>query len=199
MSFLLTSEVAEYVAWLNSLQDVTEPLAAAQDDAEDYAVKLKDMRTVVEDTMETLFTYDGLYNGINRTFVDTKEQCVRIGTLRDETNKSIAEGEDLIDQARGFLVDAENNIQVPMLLVPFTFRNSTRPESISLTLSLPELIWETARAAYPVFFKNNILRIIYNTDYVNKYLIKYVEKIHMCIKKKMMNCAIISYVNVKQT
>ncbi|XP_032674953.1 laminin subunit alpha-1 isoform X4 [Odontomachus brunneus] len=104
-------EVAEYVAWLNSLQDVTEPLATAQDDAEDYAVKLKDIRTVVEGTMETLFTYDGLYNGINRTFVDTKEQCARIGMLHDETNKSIAEGEDLVDQARGFLIDAENNIQ----------------------------------------------------------------------------------------
>ncbi|XP_014473552.1 PREDICTED: laminin subunit alpha-1 isoform X2 [Dinoponera quadriceps] len=104
-------EVAEYVAWLNSLEDATEPLAAAQDDAEDYEVKLKDVRTIVEDTMETLFSYDGLYNSINRTLVETKQQCIRIGTLRDETNKSVAEGEDLVDQARGFLVDAENNVQ----------------------------------------------------------------------------------------
>lgn len=115
MSFRLTSEVAEYVAWLNSLQDVTEPLAAAQDDVEDYTVKLNDVRTVVEDTMETLFSYDGLYNGINKTFVETKQQCARIGALHDETNKSIAEGEDLEDQARGFLVDAKNDIQVSML------------------------------------------------------------------------------------
>ncbi|XP_025159598.1 laminin subunit alpha-1 isoform X2 [Harpegnathos saltator] len=104
-------EVAKYVAWLNLLEDVTEPLAAIQDDTEDYTVKLNDITTVVEDTMETLFTYDGLYNGINKTFIDTKEQCARIGTLRGETNKTIVEGQNLVDEARGFLVDAENDIQ----------------------------------------------------------------------------------------
>lgn len=100
---------------MNSLHDVTEPLATAQDDAEEYAVKLNDMRTVIEDTMETLFSYDGLYNSINRTFIETKDQCARIGMLRDETNESIAEGEKLVDEARGLLVDAENNVQVRRL------------------------------------------------------------------------------------
>lgn len=100
------------MAWLNSLQDATEPLATAQDDAEDYIVKLNHMRTAIEGTMETLFTYDGLYNDINGTLVESKKQCAHIGMLRDKTNKSIADGEDLVDQARGFLVDAENDIQV---------------------------------------------------------------------------------------
>lgn len=148
MSFRLTSEVAEYVAWLNSLQDVTEPLAAAQDDAEDYAVKLKDVRTVVEDTMETLFTYDGLYNSMNRTFVEAKQQCARIDALRDETNKSIVEGEDLEDQARGFLVDAENDIQVSKLPMQFPSHNCTRLESLPSTRSLPDFISKTAPAGY---------------------------------------------------
>lgn len=103
------------MAWLNSLDNVTEPLAAVQDDVEDYTVKLDDMRTVIEDTMETLFSYDGLYNSINRTFVDTKNQCARIKMLRDESNDSIAEGKKLVDEARGLLVDAENNIQVRRL------------------------------------------------------------------------------------
>lgn len=100
------------MAWLNSLQDATEPLAAAQDDAEEYTVKVNDMRTIIEDTVETLFNYDGLYNNINRTFVETKDQCVRIGMLRDETDELITEGNKLVDEARGLFVDTENNIQV---------------------------------------------------------------------------------------
>ncbi|XP_024867463.1 laminin subunit alpha-1 isoform X2 [Temnothorax curvispinosus] len=103
--------VTEYVAWLNSLHDATEPLASAQDDAKDFEIKLDDMRTVIENTMETLFSYDSLYNRINGTFVETKNQCVRIGILRDETNQTITEGQKLIDEAHGLLVDAGNNIQ----------------------------------------------------------------------------------------
>ncbi|XP_077268130.1 wing blister isoform X1 [Temnothorax americanus] len=103
--------VTEYVAWLNSLHDATEPLAAAQDDAKDFEIKLDDMRTVIESTMETLFSYDSLYHRINGTFVETKNQCVRIGMLHDETNQTITEGQKLIDEAHGLLVDAGNNIQ----------------------------------------------------------------------------------------
>jgi len=100
------------VAWLNSLYDATESLAAVQDDAKDYEIKLNDMRTVIENTMETLFSYDSLYSHINGTFIEAKNQCTRIGLLRDETNETITDGKKLVDEARGLLVDAENNIQV---------------------------------------------------------------------------------------
>ncbi|KMQ97151.1 laminin subunit alpha-1 [Lasius niger] len=104
-------DVTKYVAWLNSLYDATEPLSAAQDDAKDYEIKLDDMRTVIERTMETLFSYDGLYNRVNKTFVETKNQCARIETLHDGTNESISDGKKLIDEALGLLVDAGNNVQ----------------------------------------------------------------------------------------
>lgn len=100
------------MAWLNSLYDATEPLAAAQDDAKDYEIKLDDMRTNIENTMETLFSYDNLYNRINGTFVETKNQCARIEMLRDETNETITEEKKLVDEAHDLLVNAENNIQV---------------------------------------------------------------------------------------
>lgn len=111
MSFI-NSAVTKYVAWLNSLYDATEPLSAVQDDAKDYEIKLDDMRTVVENTMETLFSYDGLYNRINKTFIETKNQCARIEMLHDGTNESISDGKKLIDEALGLLIDAGNNIQV---------------------------------------------------------------------------------------
>ncbi|KAL6255156.1 hypothetical protein P5V15_013489 [Pogonomyrmex californicus] len=103
--------VTPYVAWLNSLYDVTEPLMAIQDDTKDYEIKLDDMRPIIENTMETLFTYDSLYNRINGTFVEAKHQCTRIRMLRDETNETITEGKNLLDEAQGLLIDAENNIQ----------------------------------------------------------------------------------------
>lgn len=112
MCFELISDVTKYVAWLNSLYDATEPLAAAQDDVKDYEIKLDDMRMVMENTIETLFSYDSLYNRINGTFVEAKNQCARIEMLRDETNETITEGKKLVDEAHGLLVDAENNIQV---------------------------------------------------------------------------------------
>lgn len=107
------------MAWLNSLYDVTEPLAAAQNDVKDYEIKLNDMRTVIENTMETLFNYDSLYNRINGTFVEAKNQCARIGMLRDETNETIAEGKKLVDEAQGLFVDAEFDIQVNRDIIVF--------------------------------------------------------------------------------
>ncbi|XP_072763928.1 laminin subunit alpha-1 isoform X2 [Anoplolepis gracilipes] len=104
-------DVTKYVAWLNSLYDATEPLSVAQDDAKDYEIKLDDMRMVIENTMETLFSYDSLYNHINKTFIETKNQCARIETLNYGTNESISDGKKLIDEALGLLVDAGNNIQ----------------------------------------------------------------------------------------
>jgi len=91
-------------------------LAAAQDDAEDYAIKLKDMRRIIENTMEALFNYDNLYNNINSTLAEVKNQCTRIEMLRDETNESLADGEKLVEEARGLLIDAENNVQVWIFL-----------------------------------------------------------------------------------
>jgi len=110
--FDLISDVTKYVAWLNSLHDATEPLAIAQNDAKNYEMKLNDMRTIIENTMETLFSYDSLYNHINGTFIEAKDQCAHIGILRDETNETITEGKKLVNEARDLLVDAENNIQV---------------------------------------------------------------------------------------
>lgn len=112
MCFELISDVTKYVAWLNSLYDATEPLAAVQDDVKDYEIKLDDIRMIMENTMETLFSYDSLYNGINGTFAEAKNYCTRIGMLHDETNETITEGKNLVDEAQGLLVDAESNIQV---------------------------------------------------------------------------------------
>ncbi|XP_076668102.1 wing blister isoform X2 [Andrena cerasifolii] len=104
-------DVAEYTDWLNSLYDPTEPLAVAQDDAEEYSVKLNDMRNVIEDTMETLFTYDGLYNSINQTLAQARGHCNKINELRSEVNASVSEGEKLNEETRGFVIDMQNNIQ----------------------------------------------------------------------------------------
>ena len=47
--------------------------------------------------METLFTYDGLYNDINETFSKAKNHCDEINELRNNVNSSIVEGENWND------------------------------------------------------------------------------------------------------
>lgn len=105
-------DVAEYTDWLNSLYDATGPLAIAQNSAEEYSIKLTDMRNVIENTMETLFTYDGLYNNINQTYQEAKNYRSEIDMLRSTINVSLTEGEKLINETRSFIVDFQNNVQV---------------------------------------------------------------------------------------
>lgn len=62
--------------------------------------------------METLFTYDGLYNDINETFSKAKNHCDEINGLRNNVNSSIVEGEKLTNETRGFILDFQNNVQV---------------------------------------------------------------------------------------
>lgn len=62
--------------------------------------------------METLFTYDGLYNDINQTFSEAKDYCNEINALRNNINSSIIEGEKLTNETRGFILDFQNNVQV---------------------------------------------------------------------------------------
>ncbi|XP_050482872.1 laminin subunit alpha-1 isoform X2 [Bombus huntii] len=104
-------DVAEYTDWLNSLYDATGPLATAQNNAEEYSIKLTDMRNIIENTMETLFTYDGLYNNINQTYQEAKNYCSEIDMLRSTINASLTEGEKLIDETRSFIVNFQNNVQ----------------------------------------------------------------------------------------
>ncbi|XP_061943056.1 laminin subunit alpha lam-3 isoform X4 [Apis cerana] len=99
------------IDWSNSLYDATEPLAIAQDEAEEYSIKLNDVRSIIEETMETLFTYDGLYNDINQTFSEAKDYCNEINALRNNINSSIIEGEKLTNETRGFILDFQNNVQ----------------------------------------------------------------------------------------
>ncbi|CAL7932952.1 unnamed protein product [Xylocopa violacea] len=103
--------VAEYTDLLNSLYDPTEPLAIAQDEVEDYSEKLNDMRNIIEDTMETLFTYDGLYNEINRTYLEGKNYCNEINMLRGAVDAPITEAVKLTNETRGFIVHFQDNMQ----------------------------------------------------------------------------------------
>lgn len=108
----INSDAQENIDWLNSLYDATEPLAIAQDDVEEYSIKLNDMRSIIEETMETLFTYDGLYNDINQTFLEAKNYCDEITVLHNNINASIIEGDKLTNETRGFILDFQNNVQV---------------------------------------------------------------------------------------
>lgn len=108
------SDVAEYTDLLNSLYHATEPLAIAQDDVEEYSVKLDDMRNIIEDTMETLYTYDGAYIKINETLSEARNNCNEIKMIHNTINTTLTEGEKLTNETQGFIIDFKNNALVRM-------------------------------------------------------------------------------------
>ena len=62
--------------------------------------------------MEELYTYDGLYNDINMTYEEVEFQSEKVNFLKVEILESIDEGKKLNEEAKGFVVDSENNFQV---------------------------------------------------------------------------------------
>lgn len=135
----INSDAQENIDWLNSLYDATEPLAIAQDDVEEYSIKLNDMRSIIEETMETLFTYDGLYNDINQTFLEAKNYCDEITVLHNNINASIIEGEKLTNETRGFILDFQNNVQVRVDGTEFESISTIFAYRFSFSLSIHHL------------------------------------------------------------
>ncbi|XP_023288824.1 laminin subunit alpha-2 [Orussus abietinus] len=109
-------DAVEYIDWLNSRYDPRESLAKTKKIAEILSDKVKDLRTILEDTMETLFTYDGFYKEINRTLDDLKYHRNKITGLNYDILESINEGDKLINDARKSILDSEKNFQsIPKL------------------------------------------------------------------------------------
>ncbi|XP_076245323.1 wing blister [Calliopsis andreniformis] len=103
-------DVADITDWLNSLYDATEPLAIAQEDAEEYSDKLNNMKAVIEGTEETLFTYDGIYNNISQMLKQSKSFRDDINMMKIEVDECINEGEKLKEETQGFVIDLQNNL-----------------------------------------------------------------------------------------
>lgn len=101
----------EYVEWLNAVCNSTEPVVIAQEDTDDFTLKLNDMKNILEETMEILFTYDGLYKNINETYVEFESNCNRIDGLAKEID-AMNEGKQLIEKTRGLIIDTQNDLQV---------------------------------------------------------------------------------------
>lgn len=86
----------------------------AQEDTDDFTLKLNDMKKILEETMEILFTYDGLYKDINKTYVEFENYCNRITALAKEID-AMNDGKQLIDEAKGFIINTQNDLQVSMI------------------------------------------------------------------------------------
>ena len=73
----------------------------------------------IEETMETFFTYDGLYSELNRTFGEVDYNRNQIKDLDSDITDLIDDGNNLVEEARGCLLDAQNNFHVRYLLINF--------------------------------------------------------------------------------
>lgn len=80
--------------------------------SETYFSRLENLGTYVEDANEALYSYDVLYNEINMTYEEADFRYGKVNLLNVEVLESINEGKKLNDEARGFVVDSQNNFQV---------------------------------------------------------------------------------------
>ena len=97
---------------MNSLYDAGEDIQKLKTSATKYSEKLDDMELNIEETMETLFTYDGLYNELNRTLNEADYKSNQINDLRADIVNWIDENKSLVEKAKESLNDAQNNFQV---------------------------------------------------------------------------------------
>lgn len=92
-----------------------EPLKTTKEEAHDYSTKLKDMMRLMENTMETMYTYDALYNEINMNYDILSYQREEIEERNSEIEGSLIQGQTLIDEAQSCILGSENNLQVKIL------------------------------------------------------------------------------------
>lgn len=97
---------------LNDLVLSMEPLTKTKEEAHNHSIKLKDMMKILENTMETMFTYDTLYSEVNMTYEVLTYQQDEINEMNSDLTGSVDQGKTLVDEARGCIIDSENNIQV---------------------------------------------------------------------------------------
>lgn len=111
-----------------------EPLEQCKEEANNISLKLNDMMKIMETTMETMFTYDTLYNEANSTYIILAYQQNDIENENSDIKRSIEEGKTLIDEAKGCILDSENNLQVPSLFftTPFTMINFIIPSEYKM-------------------------------------------------------------------
>lgn len=122
------------------------PLTQAKESAHNYSLKLKDMMKNMETTMETMFTYDTLYNEVNMTYEILSYQQEGVDEMNSEIKDSLEEGITLVEEARGCIVDSENNI-----------------------LDIPDLGNKLAQSTNNLATKEGILHRL-NYEYKNKYV-----------------------------
>ncbi|XP_043271259.1 laminin subunit alpha-1 [Venturia canescens] len=144
-------EAEEFIEWLNSRFDATEPLENLTNKSENYSSRLDNLNTYVEDTTEALYSYDVLYNEINMTYEEADFRYGKVNLLNVEVLESINEGKKLNDEAKGFVVDSQNNFQ-----------------------DLPELQNKLAFWTEKLNVKEEILYRL-NYEYEDKYVIRAVE------------------------
>lgn len=89
-----------------------EPLSVAKEEAHNFSLKLKDTWKNLETTMETMYSYDTLYNEVNMTYEMLSFHQKGISDMNFVIRESLDQGQTLIDAAKVCTADGENNLQV---------------------------------------------------------------------------------------
>ncbi|XP_048508975.1 laminin subunit alpha-1 [Athalia rosae] len=107
----IVNNATDYINWLSSIDNGENNVAEMKKYTNRYNEKVTDAKLIIENLMETLFTYDGLYGENEIGFNEAKNQYLHINAMHRETAQSIDESKTLVDEGKGFLIDSQNNFQ----------------------------------------------------------------------------------------
>ena len=102
----------EYIDWFNKLLIFMEPVTQIKDDTHNFSLKLKDVMKNMETITENMYSYDTLYNEVNVSYDLFSYQQQGINEMHTAINDSLDQGVTLVDEAKGCIVDSENNLRV---------------------------------------------------------------------------------------
>lgn len=105
-------EATDYIEWLNSQLEIIQPLDKIKLKTAQYSRKLDELKLHIQNTMETLFTYDSLFNKINNTYGGVQYQSDNINIVNADTLGMIDEGIKLNEEAKSFIIGSNNNFEV---------------------------------------------------------------------------------------
>ncbi|XP_011501171.1 PREDICTED: laminin subunit alpha-1 [Ceratosolen solmsi marchali] len=108
-------ECSKFLDWFNELLISMEPITKVKEEGKKYSLKLKDTMNNIENTMETMFSYDTLYNEINMTYDILSYQREEITEINTTIMESINKETILIDEARSCIINNETIIHAQSL------------------------------------------------------------------------------------
>lgn len=108
----INDDSKKYIGESKSHLDATKHFDYLKHNVTKYFKKIDDLNLKIDETMNNLFEYDNLFRAINKNYSIIKNQNDNTIIIDKDITELIDEGSKLNEEAKGFIVDSQNNFQV---------------------------------------------------------------------------------------